>query len=166
MICCHLNTFPMKRASLLLFAAAVTLMTSCNSKTIFDHTKTIPDGVWNEYNKLVFEVPVEDTLNTYDFYLNLRHSVDYRYANIYFFIRSEFPGGRKAVDTLDCILADKQGKWYGKGLSDVKDNQILLRRGLRFPEKGTYTFTIEQAMREKDLKGIKDVGIRIIKAEH
>jgi gliding motility-associated lipoprotein GldH len=32
-----------------------------------------------------------------------------------------------------------------------------------FPHKGIYRFELEQAMRVKELKGIRDVGIRIEK---
>jgi gliding motility-associated lipoprotein GldH len=36
-----------------------------------------------------------------------------------------------------------------------------LQRGLRFPITGDYHFFIEQAMRDKKLSGIEDVGLRV-----
>jgi gliding motility-associated lipoprotein GldH len=38
---------------------------------------------------------------------------------------------------------------------------VLLRRGLRFPQKGKYIFEFEQAMREPELEGVMDIGLRI-----
>ena len=64
---------------------------------------------------------------------------------------------------MECILAEPSGKWLGKGISNVRDCQVLLRRGLRFPQKGNYVFEFEQAMREKELAGIMDIGLRIVK---
>lgn len=110
-----------------------------------------------------FDVKVEDTVHIHKFYLNIRHSTDYRYANIYLFINSTFPDGKEARDTVECILAEPSGKWLGKGISNTRDNQILLRRGLRFPKTGNYIFEIEQAMREPELTGIMDIGLRIVK---
>lgn len=150
---------------MVLLSLFYSLTSSCDSKTLFDNTKKVPGAVWNQYETVTFEVPVQDTVSTYRFYLNLRHSVDYRYSNIYFFIETEFPDGRMARDTVECILADRQGKWLGRGISGLKDNQILLRSGLRFPAPGMYRFRLEQAMRVKDLEGIEDIGLRLEK-EH
>lgn len=134
---------------------------SCNTKALFDNTKSIPGDVWNQYEKIKFEVPVADTYGSYKFYLNVRHTTDYRYANLYFFINTKFPDGTTARDTVECILARRDGKWLGKGLTGIKDNQVLLRTGLKFPVPGTYIFEFEQAMREEDLEGITDIGLRI-----
>jgi gliding motility-associated lipoprotein GldH len=149
---------------LVFLAILISTLSSCDNKAIYDNTKSIKDNVWNVDDPVIFKVPVKDTLAVYNFYLNIRHTTDYRFANIYFFVTSIYPDGHEARDTVECILADRQGKWFGKGISNIRDDQILLRRGLRFPEAGTYTFEFEQAMREKELPGIKDIGLRIEKA--
>lgn len=141
----------------------VVLLNACTQDALFDNTKKIPGSVWKEDELIRFEVPVNDTVNIYKFFLNLRHSTDYRYANVFFFINTTFPDGREARDTLECILAEKSGKWLGKGITNIRDMQVMLRRGLRFPEKGTYIFEFEQAMREPELKGIRDIGLRIVR---
>ena len=136
---------------------------SCNSRTIFDQSSSIPSAGWDARNKIRFEVPVSDTTAIYNFYLNIRHTTSYRYSNIYFFITTFFPDGKVGRDTVECVLADRTGKWLGKGISDLKDNQVLLRGGVRFPRRGTYVFEFEQAMRQENLDGIKDIGLRLEK---
>jgi gliding motility-associated lipoprotein GldH len=133
----------------------------CDKGTVFDKSQDIPDDVWKSGQVIRFDVPLQDTVNIYKFYLNLRHSTDYRFANIFLFINTTFPDGSRGRDTVECILADPSGKWVGKGISNIRDNQVLLRRGLRFPKKGTYIFEFEQAMREPALEGIMDIGLRI-----
>lgn len=145
----------------LLFIAL--FLVSCGHHPLFDQNKSLPGNVWKEGQILRFDVKVEDTVHIHKFYLNIRHSTDYRYANIYLFINSTFPDGKEARDTVECILAEPSGKWLGKGISNTRDNQILLRRGLQFPKTGNYIFEIEQAMREPELEGIMDVGLRIVK---
>lgn len=142
---------------------ATSVITGCNPNVMFDDTKRIPEGVWNDDQAISFDVPVSDTMSKCTFYLNVRHSTAYRYANLFLFINTTYPDGELARDTVECILADRSGKWLGKGISDMRDNQVLLRRGLRFPQKGTYRFEIEQAMRETALEGINDIGLRIVK---
>lgn len=139
------------------------ILASCNTGTLYDHNKSLPENVWKSDQIIRFDVELEDTVNICKFYLNVRHSTDYRYANLFLFINTTFPDGREARDTVECILADPSGKWLGKGISDIRDNQVLLRRGIRFPEQGTYIFEFEQAMREPELEGVMDIGMRIVK---
>jgi gliding motility-associated lipoprotein GldH len=139
------------------------ILTSCSSGTLYDNNKSMPDNVWKSDQIIRFDVELEDTVNICKFYINVRHSTDYRYANLFLFINTTFPDGREARDTVECILADPSGKWLGKGISNIRDNQVLLRRGIRFPEQGTYIFEFEQAMREPELEGIMDLGLRIVK---
>jgi gliding motility-associated lipoprotein GldH len=138
-------------------------LSGCDSGTVYDYNKSFRDDVWKSEEIVRFDVALEDTVNIHKFYFNLRHSTSYRYANIFLFIHSTFPDGTEARDTVECILADPSGKWMGKGISNIRDNQILLRRGLRFPQKGTYVFEFEQAMRDPELYGVMDIGLRIVR---
>jgi gliding motility-associated lipoprotein GldH len=149
------------RVSLLSLPVLLLFFAGCDSRAVFDQNKSLQDDVWKSDQIIRFDVKLEDTVNSHKFYLNVRHTTDYRYANIFLFINTTFPDGSEARDTVECILADPSGKWLGKGISDIRDNQVLLRRGLRFPQKGTYIFEFEQAMREPELEGVMDIGLRI-----
>lgn len=163
----HPMIFLMKRNSWLflipLALSAVMLLTGCDNKTIYSENKGVENSVWKSGNKLVYEFEVPDTVNLYSFYLNVRHTTDYKYSNLYLFISTKLPDGQTGRDTLELVLADKEGKWFGKGMGKIRDFQVLLKRAVRLPQKGKYRFIIEQAMREEDLEGISDVGIQITK---
>jgi gliding motility-associated lipoprotein GldH len=143
--------------------AVIFMLSGCVSPALYDNNKSLPDDVWKSDQVIRFDVKLEDTTSICKFYLNFRHTTNYRYANLFLFINTTFPDGREARDTVECILADPSGKWLGKGISNIRDNQVLLRRGIRFPQVGTYVFEFEQAMREPELEGIMDVGLRIVK---
>jgi gliding motility-associated lipoprotein GldH len=147
----------------IIISALLLILAGCAPPALYDNNKNLPDDVWIAEQVIRFDVPLEDTTSICKFYLNLRHTTSYRYANLFLFINTTFPDGREARDTVECILADPSGKWLGKGISNIRDNQILLRRGIRFPEQGTYVFEFEQAMREARLEGIMDIGMRIVK---
>lgn len=138
-------------------------LVGCSTKTAYDHNKSFEGNVWKSDQIVRFDVELKDTVNIHKFYLNLRHTTSYRYANIFLFINTTFPDGTEARDTVECILADPSGKWMGKGISNIRDNQVLLRRGLRFPQQGNYIFEFEQAMREPELKEVMDIGLRIVR---
>jgi gliding motility-associated lipoprotein GldH len=106
-------------------------------------------------------VAVTDTTTFYNFYINVRNNDDYAFRNLYLFLTTRMPNHNRTRDTLELILADPQGNWLGKGFGALHDNQILVRRNLSFPLAGSYTFSLQQAMRQDVLKGITDAGIRI-----
>lgn len=141
----------------------VMLLVSCSGGVLFDQTANV-DGHWYKDNPKDFEVTVPDSLTTYNFYLNVRHTTAYRYSNLYLFLQTRLPNGHITRDTLQLILANNAGKWLGKGWGSVKEDQILLKRNLRFPMKGNYEFTIWQAMRADTLKGVRNIGLRIVRS--
>ena len=79
----------------------------------------------------------------------------------YIFFTTEFPNGYVATDTLGCILSDPFGKWKGKGNGRIKDNRFLFKPKVCFHQKGIYRFTVQQAMRDDNLKGIANFGITV-----
>jgi gliding motility-associated lipoprotein GldH len=136
---------------------------ACDSKRFYEENKSIENGVWLNTNYKSFSVNIADTLARYDLYLNVRNDGVYPYSNLYLFIHTTLPGNKTATDTVECQLADPDGKWRGSGIGSLKFNRFLFQRGMAFPRKGLYRFDLEQAMRVKELKGIRDVGIRIEK---
>lgn len=139
----------------------ILLLGACRSNGLYDQSMRI-DGRWWKNQAEQFEVSVQDSLQPYDFYLNVRHNTSYRYSNLYLFLQTRFPNGNISRDTIEIVLANAEGKWLGKGWGDVREDHVLLRKQLRFPLKGTYVFSIWQAMRQDTLTGIQDVGIQIV----
>jgi len=148
---------------LFILAFLVIIVVSCDSKRFFEENKSLDNGVWMNTNSPSFTVNIADTLARYDLYLNVRNDGVYPYSNLYLFINTTLPGGKTATDTVECQLADPDGKWRGSGFGSLKFNRFLFQKGMIFPRKGIYRFVLEQAMRVKMLKGIRDVGIRIEK---
>ena len=147
---------------ILLFVAFQGLQ-SCDSKRFYEENIRIEKGIWNSKEKARFIVAIYDIQRPYTFYINLRNSTDYPYSNLFLFLKTIFPDGKTALDTIECQLAEYDGKWRGSGISSVKFNHFLFQKGIKFPQKGKYIFEVEQAMRIPDLPGISDVGIRLEK---
>ena len=138
------------------------LLSGCKD-VMFQGSEQIPNNIWEQRSNISFNVEVKDTMSSYDFYIDLRNEASYEFANIFMFVNTTFPSGKTAKDTVECILADKTGRWLGNGLGDIKDNHILFKENIRFPNAGTYSFEFEQGMRDEKLNGIMDVGISIEK---
>ena len=145
----------------MLFMAGLLLITSCGQHSIYNEHIKLENGKWFKDNSAHFEVTVTDTAKLYDYFITIRHNTDYRYSNLYLFLTTQFPNNTYTRDTLECVLADNSGKWFGKGWTNIKEDNILLRKKLTFPMSGKYNFYFQQAMRQDTLKNILSIGINI-----
>lgn len=156
----------MTRAKLLVaFAIAITLLSSCDNKVVYEENREIPEQSWSADEPVVFSFEVEDTVNFNNLYINLRNGSGYPYSNLFLFVEMSFPNGKTKTDTIECFLADPSGKWLGSGIGNVYDNRFLYQRKKRFPLEGQYKVKINQAMRREQLPEIYDVGFRIAREE-
>jgi len=146
-----------------LILSLILILTSCDPDRVYEKNIAIPDEIWNRFNIVKFNVEITDTISSHNIYVNIRNTRMYPKSNLFLFIKTTSPTGLFVCDTLECILADEKGKWLGKGLGDIWDNQIPFKKNVRFPNSGIYAFELEQAMRIPDLPFIMDVGLRVEK---
>jgi len=149
---------------LLILFLISTLFISCEKNLFFQETQKIENEKWLTKQSCDFTVGVSDIHRNYDFYVNIRNTPDYKFSNLYLFVNTYYPGGNTSVDTLECTLANPDGKWIGSGFGRIKYLRLPIKQGIRFPRGGTYRFKIYQAMRT-DVEGIVDVGLRIENSE-
>jgi len=152
-----------KSISALTLLAAIFFLSACQFNTVYDKIESVAGGEWDKNKSVHFEVEISDTISSYKFYIVVHNTTDYRYSNLFVFLSTHFPNGNITRDTIECILADASGRWYGKGWGNVKETDILLKPNLIFPLSGKYKFFIQQAMRNDTLTGIKRIGIRLDK---
>lgn len=150
----------MRKLTLLIFPL---VLVSCFGTVFYEKNIAIEDGVWKKENALSYKVNIDNPKQAYNLYLNLRNGNEYPYSNLYIFMETTYPNGRSELDTLQFLLADKQGRWYGEGLGDIKSSSVMFRYKLQFPMAGEYEFELQQAMRREELPGIWDVGLKVEK---
>jgi gliding motility-associated lipoprotein GldH len=148
---------------LLLFPLA--LLSACDPSLVSEQNISLKNSTWPQNKPVSFTVNISDSLSEHNLYINTRHAGNYQYSNLFLFIRMTMPKGQVTQDTVECTLADPSGKWLGDGIGDIYENQNLFKERIRFPQKGSYRFEVEQAMRIDPLQGIMDVGLRVEKAE-
>lgn len=156
----------MRKINSVLFLIIVVVgFTSCDSNRVYEQYTEVPDNVWNSNNKIKFEFEIDDTASLHNIYINVRHATFYQYNNLWVFVKSSAPNGKNDIDTVECLLSDKTGKWLGDGMGDIWDLQIPWKMNVRFPVRGKYIVEYEQAMRVDDLPGIMDIGLRVEKVD-
>ena len=136
-------------------------LTQCDRKRVFEKNYRIKNNEWSINDTLKFNISIADSSNYYDILLNVRTGGLYEYSNLFLFVSIEAPSGKTIEDKFEITLADKNGKWFGSGLGDIKSLTVPFRSNVRFGLPGIYKFKIVQGMRKDVLPYVFDAGIRI-----
>lgn len=147
-----------------------TTFVSCQQNISYSEYISLPNG-WHKSKVTTFRYEATDTLSRHNIFLLLRNNDAYPFSNIFLITKMESFDNKVVVDTLEYEMATPEGKWLGDGVS-VKESKLWYKEGVKFPTKGVYLFSVEQAARAigKDngvdvLEGITDVGLQIEKVE-
>lgn len=149
--------------SIVFMLLTLIIVASCNTGKLYDKNKPIENYSWQISDQKKFDVNVQDSLSLYRFFVSVRHTGDYKYNNLYLFLNTIYPNNTIARDTIELVLTDNEGNWVGEGLSNLKFVQRSVKKGIRFQQKGVYSFIIEHGMRDNPLDGVANIGICIEK---
>ena len=144
--------------------AALTF-TSCDKARIFEENQQVTDYKWKYEDTKTFVAEIKDTTQHYNLYINVRHSFQFDWRNIWVKITTTFPDGKSFDKRINLVLSEPDGHWLGDCLGDNCDMQVQIQQNAIFPQPGKYTFKITQDMRVSPLIAIKSVGMRIEKTQ-
>ena len=134
---------------------------SCTTVDLYEKSVVIPGHAWQSSFKPAFTFTITDTTRPYQLFLVLRHTEKYNFNNIYIKLQVHQAGGKTSDFIEDITLATQEG-WSGSGMDDIYEHRKKIAAPLFF-QKGSYTFTLEQIMREDPLQHVLNVGLRLEK---
>jgi gliding motility-associated lipoprotein GldH len=142
-------------------------ISACTTIDLFEKNVSIPGHRWSSSFRPEFSFVIKDTSIPYQLYFVFRHNEKYRYRNIYIRLHSRYPGSDSTGNIqFDLPLATDEKGWLGSGMDDIYEHRIPLtppEQQLYFRRPGTYSFTLEQIMREDPLEYVWSAGLRIEK---
>jgi len=150
----------MKKSLFFLLTFITIAFLGCDSHLV-DESKEIPNNIWTYENGLDFQFSVADTSKRYNLVLEIDHTTDYPFQNLYLKIVTTYPNGKSVDDILSVDLADKSGRWYGKCNSHNCKTTIDLQKNTFFKTPGKHTITFFQNTRKENLEGVSGLCFRI-----
>ncbi|MDR2887374.1 MAG: gliding motility lipoprotein GldH [Bacteroidales bacterium] len=153
------------RHSKFIFLLAGMLIMSCSGNITYTGSHSMEDRVWRLMDVKSFGAHIDDTVTANNISFTIRTGSDYPFRNIFLFVSTLSPVGKKITDTLEYYLADDKGDWYGKGVGDIRELSLPYRANVYFPTPGEYTFNVQHGMRTENLKGVYDIALRIEKTK-
>jgi gliding motility-associated lipoprotein GldH len=163
-------TIVLRYLNLALLALTLLAGAGCTDpNAVTDQNTEIANRNWAYTNKVKFTVNITDAQVPYNLYLNLRVTGDYKYSNMFVLVQQTDPANASTkLGTMstryEVRLANPDGEWLGEGSGNLYSYQTPFKTNYKFPAPGTYTFSIEQNMRDNPLREVSDVGIRVEKA--
>jgi len=143
------------------YLAGLLFFFACKSSILYEKYEKIPEEEWYYKTIIPFEFEIEDTLQRYDLYIMVRHTNSFAFQNYWVNVNTTFPDKTTQNQNIDLPMADKTGRWFGKGFSNIKTNEILIQPNAKMPQTGKYLIEIKQSMRYEPVTEILDIGLRV-----
>lgn len=144
----------------LIFLYTLTLF-SCGPEIIFEK-KTNLNGAWTYKNICTFSFDISDTIPPHDILLNVEHSADFAYENIYTKVTTVFPDQKKVDHIISLNLTGQNNRWAGDCSSKKCKTELILSEKIYFNQAGNYTIALEQYGRKDTLSGIDAMSLKVI----
>jgi gliding motility-associated lipoprotein GldH len=138
---------------------------ACGPDFIIQESHDFPKGTWAYADSCVFKVNIEDTSKLYNIYVEVAHSDEYDFQNLYVLIRTVFPDGKRLDKVVSLQLADQIGQWNGNCSGANCKLRIPMQENAFFAKKGEYQFVFLQHMRKDNLGGLKSLTFGIEKTK-
>lgn len=152
------------RVKCILFLSALWILSACSEETLYEKVYTFKEHQWDQKVKPSFVVTISDTTVSYDFIITLRTTTDYAFSNLWIYLNSKAPKGESAREPFEFKIADANGFWLGKNSGSVLENQLIFRNR-RMPQKGKYTFVIEQGITQSNIDEVLDISMLVQKTK-
>ncbi|HVZ56001.1 MAG TPA: gliding motility lipoprotein GldH [Chitinophagaceae bacterium] len=137
-------------------------VSSCTTLDLYEKDVRVPGHRWESSFKPEFNFTIRDTTARYQLFFVFRHSDRYNYNNIWINLYSTPPGDTVHRVRYELNLATNDKGWLATGMDDMYEHRIPLTDPQPW-KAGTYTFMIEQIMREDPLANVFGVGLRLEK---
>ena len=156
----------MKIFRLLIFFLGVIFLYSCSNNSIYSSYRDFENG-WGLNDTVLFKFS-DIPNNKFDIQFLIRNDNYYEFSNLFLIASLNEDGILIAKDTLEYLMADKQGNLLGTGYGNIRESFLIWINDFDFKNESDYLITLNHAMRknqeEKGLKilpGIISVGINI-----
>jgi gliding motility-associated lipoprotein GldH len=127
----------------------------------YSESLAVDSSGWSSSDTLKFDLSISDSTTRFNSHIDLSHTGSYPFSNLYLFIDIAYPNSKHRIDTVECVLADNRGRWYGSGLGDIVNHRIEYLNDIAFPLSGDYEVAITHGMRSEPLEEITDLGLRL-----
>ena len=140
------------------------LLVACGKSPHYEKVYSFENRVWKDDVKLTFPVEIEDIATEYDFTLSLRVNTDYKYNNLWVFLKTISPDGTEAREPFEINITNEDGTWIGNRTGSIVETPLVFNKR-KLPLAGEYTFILEQGISFSTIDNVLDLGFKVEKVK-
>ncbi len=140
-----------------LIIGLIAICFSCGKAPFYEKSVSFKNKEWTRNLKPSFKVDIKDIGQEYNFTLSLRTTTDYKYSNLWIFLKTEAPDGTSAREPFEIVLANPDGSWVGNKSGTIVETPLYFNKR-KLPLKGNYTFTVEQGITNSEVNEVLDIS--------
>lgn len=137
-----------------------TALVSCSSNLVYEAYTEVENG-WQYQNVIEHMVDVEGPAAAHDVFLNIRHTNDYPYSNLWVQVFTTNPDGQEVSQRFEITLAKPDGQWLGNSWGSTITQERLIMQGVKFQKPGKHVFKVQHDMRLNNVPAITHIGVRV-----
>lgn len=149
---------------ILLLVPCTLYLASCTTVDLYEKNVAISGQAWESSYMPEFTFTIKDTIASYQVFFVIRHNEKYNYNNIWINLYSQPPGDTLHKAPFELQLATNEKGWLASGMDDIYEHRIKLTEAVKL-KAGSYTFRLENIMREDPLMNVLNVGLRVEKKQ-
>jgi len=119
------------------------------------------DQVWQRFNILSFELPVESSETPYRVLFFARHTREFPYQSLDFQMILRTPSGEERIREFQLSVRDSKEKFLGDWDGEQCEVSIILNRELVINKSGLLVIELENLIPRIETPGLLGVGIRL-----
>lgn len=149
-------------AGLLSVAVVAFPLMACQDNVVYTSYQSVEIDGWDKTTTTVYDVAHIKSAGNYNEMIGIRTNDKYPFMSLNLIVeQTVMPSGRQLTDTVDCQLADRNGRKLGHGQSLWL--QIIPFRKLTLNKDDSLHINIRHNMRRNILRGVSDIGLIIEK---
>lgn len=119
-----------------------------------------PNKVWEKDRVLTFKPEIRDKSAKYDLYLDFRHVYGFHFSHVRLKLERVAPDGTVNKRTERFQVRKDKETYVGDCSGDICDLRVPLRRGVEFPQEGTYVYRLSPSMgKYEKIPNVMGVGL-------
>ena len=136
------------------------MLASCTEALFYDKVYSFKDQEWTQRVKPSFVVDIKEADKEYAFIINLRTTTNYKYSDLWIYMNTITPDGKKVREPFKISITNPDGSWAGIKTGTIVQNQLQFGKS-KLPMKGKYTFTLEQGITNSKIDEVLDIGLSV-----
>lgn len=159
----YLSSLTMRKG--LFIGLFISIFVLACEQPVFDKFENLNKNEWQIEDTISFQFKIGEP-DDYSVLLQLRHTKEYSFSNIWTKIIHDFPGDKKDTAYLfQTVVADPiSGKWLGECTSNYCTVSASVLENISFSDTGIYKISMVQYMRTNPLEDVSDVGLKVEKS--